>query len=446
MTLKEWLEKRAAAGKVIEDLHAKFNAEGYEATAEDEQEWQRVNDDFNAIDKRTEQSRDMESVQTRLEVGTGRTPPPSSRGDDGRRESAGDVIPEAEARSLSLQAWCARSADRDLTERQTMACAQLGTNPNAREFDIQLGTTDEVREIRAAIGSDPQTVTTTAGGYAIPTGFVPELERAMLAFGGMRAASRVIRTATGNQLEWPTIDDTGNTGELLAINTAVAEVAVVLAQKLLDAYKFSSKAVTVPFELLQDSAFNLDSELASILGVRLGRVTNTYYTTGTGSSQPQGIFAASGGVATGVTAASATAYTYDEIVALVHSVDASYRNNPGAAFMFHDNQLATIRKLQDGNGNAMWGEHGLTSKEPTTLLGYPYFVNQDLTSTILTTNKTLYFGDFHKFVIREVAGLRMRRLDELQAAEDQVVFIAFLRGDSEYVGSAGGAIKLLIQA
>ena len=91
-----------------------------------------------------------------------------------------------------------------------------------------------------AIGASPLTVTTTAGGYTIPQGFQAELIVALKAFGGLRTVARELNTPAGNDIPWPTMDDTGNVGELLAINTAAADGPVAFGPKTLKAYKYSS--------------------------------------------------------------------------------------------------------------------------------------------------------------------------------------------------------------
>jgi HK97 family phage major capsid protein len=61
----------------------------------------------------------------------------------------------------------------------------------------------------------------------------------------------------------------------------------------MNAYKFSSKIVAVPFELLQDSELDIEATVRELLAERLARVTNTYFTTGTGApAQPRGIVTA----------------------------------------------------------------------------------------------------------------------------------------------------------
>ena len=153
-----------------------------------------------------------------------------------------------------------------------------------------------------------------------------------------------------------------------AENTQDSEQDMTFGVMTLDAYKYTSKIVRVSVELLQDSAFNLGAELGSLLGERLGRIQNTHATTGTGSSQPNGVVTAS---ALGKTAASATAITTDEIIDLFHSVDRAYRGN--SSFMAADSTVAAIRKLKDGDSQYLW-QPGLQAVSYThlTLPTAPY--------------------------------------------------------------------------
>jgi HK97 family phage major capsid protein len=139
----------------------------------------------------------------------------------------------------------------------------------------------------------PQTVTTSAGGYLIPSEFQAELIRAMKAFGAIRENATVFETDSGSQIAIPTVDDTSNKGRLISINTQVTTSDVSFGQTLFDAYKYSSDQVLVPIELMEDSAFDMDGLVNSILAERLGRITEEHYTTGDGSGKPKGIVAAS---------------------------------------------------------------------------------------------------------------------------------------------------------
>ena len=292
-------------------------------------------------------------------------------------------------------------------------------------------------EIRAqAVGTD------SAGGYVVPEGFQAEIVKSMAAWGPMLdpSVTRVLNTATGNQIPWPTINDTSNVGALLAENTAEGEQDATFGEKVLNAYKYSSDIIRVSMELLQDSAFNIDQLIAELFGERLGRISNTALTTGTGSSQPNGIVTAS---SAGKTAASATAITFDEIIDLFHSVDPAYRASPSCRFMFNDSTLSAIRKLKDGDGNYLWQAADGRAGEPAAILGRGYVINQAMDS-IATAKKTVLFGDMNKYVVRRVRDFTLLRLAERYAEYYQVGFLAFNRLDGELLDTA--AVKHLVQA
>jgi HK97 family phage major capsid protein len=295
---------------------------------------------------------------------------------------------------------------------------------------------DVPAEVRAqSVGTD------AAGGYTVPEGFQAEIMKAMQAWGPMLnpGVTRVINTATGNQLPWPTVDDTSNTGTQRAENAETTEEDVTFGQRVLNAYTFDSSLVRVSLELLQDSAFDMNQLLAELFGERIGRSANAALTTGTGTNQPNGIATA----ASAGTSAAASALTFDNVIDLMHSVDPAYRQNPSCAFMFNDSTLGYIRKLKDGDGNYIWQEANVRSGEPSTILGRPYVVNQAM-ADIGTGNRSVLFGDMNKYVVRRVRDFTLMRLAERYAEFRQVGFIAFNRFDGELVDTA--AVKRITHA
>lgn len=285
--------------------------------------------------------------------------------------------------------------------------------------------------------------TAAAGGYTVPTELAGFIVKAMVAWGPMydEDICTTLSTASGNPVKIPTTDDTGVTATAHAEGTALTDTGdkdVTFGQKSLDSYVFDTHFVRWSFELAQDSIFNVETLLASLLGERLGRIANSQLTTGTGAAAPNGIVTAS---ALGKTAASATAIASDEIIDLLHSVDPAHRQSPKARFMFNDSTLAAIRKLKDGQGNYLWQMGDVTTGQPGTLLGYRYSINQAMAS-IATGNKTMLFGDFGKYFVRKVGSpvigvMRERFWPDLGIA-------GLIRFDGE-LGDAA-AVKHLIQA
>jgi HK97 family phage major capsid protein len=289
-------------------------------------------------------------------------------------------------------------------------------------------------ELRAqSVGTD------SAGGYTVPEGFRAQLEETIDSYGGVRQVAQILRTASGNPLPMPTVDDTSNKGVILAENSQVSEQDVEFGQVTLGAYMFSSKLVRVSLQLLQDSAFDLPAYLSRALGERIARATNEYFTTGTGSSQPKGVVnvATSGKVgASGQT----TSVTYDDLVDLIHSVDPAYR--VGGAFLFSDTALRNLRKLKDSTGLPIWQPSTLVG-EPDRILGHRYVVSNDMAAPA-ASGKSILFGDFSKFIIRDVLDLQVVRFQERYLDYLQIGFMAYSRHDSNGINPS--AIKFYQQA
>lgn len=430
LNVKELVEKRAKIGKEIKRLADTLTEEKPELTAEENATWVQVNKDFDALGKSIE-------IATRAaEVGASQGDRSGIPGNEDtpakRNKSNGSTEEIEEAQALAMQAWFRKQAGKDLRKEHKDACKFLRFNPNKANLDIGLPTNQK----RAGL------LTTSGNGDLIPQGFIANFEQALLAHGGVRAEADVMRTTTGNPLPWPTGNDTGNVGELVAEAAAVTEeVNPTLSSVTFNAYKFSSKSIKVSYELLEDSAFDLPALLGEMLGERIGRGQSPYFVTGTGSSQPQGLIA---GGASGVTAAATTSIAADELISLYHSVDPALRDDPSFRFFMHDSVLMAIRKLKDSNNNYLVGD--LSSGQPTTLLGKPVVILQQMASSIAASAKTVACGCAKKFKIRDVGVVRFRRLDELYAINDQVGFLAFMRSDSKLLNAGTNPIKYITQA
>ena len=282
--------------------------------------------------------------------------------------------------------------------------------------------------------------TDSLGGYTVPEDFSNALDIATLFKGDVEGLSQVINTSGGATLPYPKVDDTSVTGSILAEATAMSVSDQTFGVLNLGAYNYTSGIVKVSHQLLQDSAFNLDAYLAESLGNRIARAQNAHYTTGTGSSQPQGFIT---GGTSGVTAASATAVTAQEVLELIHSVDKSYRNSASFAVMANDNSVAALRKLGIGSSNDYPIFTPGLNGSPDRIFGTPIYVNNDM-ADIATGSKSIAAGDFSKFVVRNAGGIQMLRLNERYADELEVAFLAYKRSDAGVLNSA--AIKYITQA
>lgn len=207
-------------------------------------------------------------------------------------------------------------------------------------------------------------------------------------------------------------------------------------QIILDAHKLHV-AIKVTEELLYDNAFNLENYIMQQFGKALANAEEDAFINGTGTGQPLGILAATGGADVGVTAKSATAITADELIDLIYSLKRPYRKS--AAFLLNDQTLAAIRKLKDNYGQYLW-QPSLQAGEPDRILGYaaytsPYF------PAVAAGKAAVAFGDFSYYNIGDRGTRSFAELKELFAGNGMVGFVAKERVDSKLV--LPEAVKLL---
>ena len=270
--------------------------------------------------------------------------------------------------------------------------------------------------------------TGAAGGYAVPQGFRDIIVETQKFYSAVRPVATVISTDSGQQLPWPTNNDTANVGAILAENSQITTQDVALAQEVLNAYMYTSKLVLVSYQLLQDSAINIESFLGKKLGQRLGRIQNQHFTTGTGTSQPLGLITGGTNIKTAATG-STTSIKYADLVAAQYALDPAYRQGPNVKWMWSDTALTSIRQLVDSQNRPLW-EPSVQAGQPDMLLGKPVVINNDL-AVPAANAKTGAFGDFEQgYVIRDVVGVQTVRLDERYADFLQVGWFAYQRTDA----------------
>jgi HK97 family phage major capsid protein len=274
----------------------------------------------------------------------------------------------------------------------------------------------------------------------------------MLAFGAVRRIAGQILTSSGEPFSWPTADDTSNEGRMIPENTTADDNNGAgsagdggpnpsFGKTTWGAYKFTSDTMLVPYELMEDAAVNVAMIIFQMLGERLGRGTNRKFTTGTGAAEPQGIVT---GATLGVTAASATAITADEVIDLEHSVDPAYRN--GAGYMLHDLTVAHLRKLKATTNQYIW-QSNWNAGLPDTLNNRPYEINQHMSNVSSSSNSlyTMLFGQLSAYKVRRVREIRIYRLQERYRNKDQDGFVAFTREDGGILNAGTAPIKSLQQ-
>lgn len=300
----------------------------------------------------------------------------------------------------------------------------------------------EARALAELRGSDTQITTNDGlGGFLVPENWSDFVSATELFKSDIEQVATVIRTANGQHFNLPANDDTAVVAAILGEGTAESVSDMTFTNVKFEPFTYSSKIVKVSNQLISDNAFDLGSFVGGQLANRLKRGINAHLTTGDASSKPQGIVT---GSTLGKTAASATAVTVSEVMDLFYSVDASYRNAPGAAFMMNSATAKAVRVLGFGSSNDFPAYvPGMTVGEPDMLFGKPVYINEDMDG-IATGNKSIIFGDLKQYYVHEAGGVQLLRLAERFADALSTGYIAYRRVDGNVL--QGSAIKHLVQA
>lgn len=377
--LKTLREARASVFKQIDELRTA--TDGREMTAEEESRWQQLLADYDKADKAVESEErfaEIERNQAAQQIEQ-RTP-----------SSATDSKQQDEYRS-AFQDYLLRGATGISAESRSL-------------FEQRAG------------------ITGLTAGVIVPETLADNIEVALKAYGGMFEAGTLLTTSKGGDLIMPTVNNTDAKATVVAEYNQSTKSAPSFGSEILKAYTYRTPIVPVSMELLQDSAFDLESLLSNLLAESFGRGINEDLTIGSGTGKPKGIV----NWATASDAKpAATAITLDDIIDLIRGVDSAYAQR--GRFMFNRNTLWSLVKIKDTTGRYIWQE-GAKDGTPPTLFGKNYILNDDI-DDIAAGKASVLFGDLSKYKIRMVKSFRVIRLNELLAEYLSIGLFGFARMD-----------------
>lgn len=399
MTILELREKRAKAweaAKAFLDSHRKENGV---LSAEDDAAYTKMEQEITDLGKEIERLERQEALDAELNrpVNKPLTAKPGGRADMDGEDKTG------------------RASD-DYRKNFWNAMRSKTPMPNVTNA-LQIGTDSE-------------------GGYLVPDEYERTLVEALEEENVFRQMAKVIQTSSGDR-KIPVVASKG-TASWIDEEGAFPESDDSFGQVSIGAYKLGTM-IKVSEELLNDSVFDLQSYISREFARRIGAKEEEAFFTGNGTGKPLGILAATGGAETGVTAASATAVTADELIDLFYSLKSPYRKK--SVWVLNDSTIKSIRKLKDTNGQYLW-QPSLVAGTPDTILGRPVKTSAYMPA-IAAGAKSIAFGDFSYYWIADRQGRSFKRLNELFAATGQVGFLASQRVDGRLI--LAEAVKVLAQ-
>ena len=277
--------------------------------------------------------------------------------------------------------------------------------------------------------------TASAGGYLVPVTTQNKIVERLKAFGGLKEEAENITTDSGEAMNWATEDDTANTAEIVAEGGAAASAGAdkVFGQTTLGAFKYEATGtgnlpMKVSWELLEDSPFNLEDHIANNFARRIMRKLSVDLIAGNGTTAPQGLAAAQ--TAFDEIASNTTGPTYAELLGAVGALDPEYHAN--AKWLLNFATWVRLMGMVDDNGRPLilpQAQAGLAGGVPLQLLGFPVVIDQGMAS-IGDQTKFAVFGDLREsYIVRQVNGFHLLRLNELYAVNGFVGFLGWARFD-----------------
>jgi HK97 family phage major capsid protein len=379
-------EQRARTWEEAKSLLDHAASENRDLSAEEAEQFTRMNDDIDALDARRKNILDVEA-----------------------RERA---IDESRA-ALGVPA--------DFGVR-TAAPAEKSDSDILREL-----ATGE----RRSFTFEQRDVTKASTGAPVPTSFYDQLVEQLVVQGPMLDGNvvTILTTNSGENLQIPRTA-TYTAPVITAEGTAIGESDPTFASFVtLGAFKFAA-TFQLSREVVEDSGINLLDFVARQAGVGMGTAVNAALTVGTGTVQPNGIVNGAGSAVTGGTGVAGVP-TYENLVDLVYSVASPYRRR-GASFQMNASTVASVRKIKDGNGSYIW-QPAFQAGQPDTLLGFTVLENPDVVATG-TNAKSVIFGDMASaYYVRQVRGIDFSRDDSYAFAQDLITFRVTWRGDGAVV-------------
>lgn len=331
------------------------------------------------------------------------------------RQATIEKLRADEARELRLEA-----ATRDIADQvRPVADAPRGVRSDAEV--IRSMAKGEIR----SYSFEKRDVVKTSTGSPVPTSFYDQVIMLARHVGPMLQTSTVLNTASGENLQIPSLAQY-STAAITGEGTAIAESDPVFNSFItLGAYKYSF-LVQLSTELIEDSGVDILSFLADQVGNELGYRVNAALTTGSGTNAPKGIVVASSLGVTGGTGVSG-AFTADNLISLVYSVDTAGRRLAGSGFQMNSSSIAKMRSLKDTAGNYVFSP-ALNADAQDLLLGYPVYENPAIVDTAVSA-KSVIFGHLPSYYVRQVGGIKLDRSDDFAFSSGLVTFRATMRVD-----------------
>jgi HK97 family phage major capsid protein len=338
------------------------------------------------------------------------------------------IMEDLDSRAKTIDAL-QKDAQREQRVNAAIAGFEDVARPVVERASSQPSDADLIRslargEVRSA-NFEKRTITGASTGAPVPTSFYDQVILKARQVGPMLDLPTILNTQGGENLQIPSLS-TYSAGTVFSQGSTIgASDPVFNSFVTLGAFKYGF-ITQISRELIEDSGVDILAFLADQTGNALGFSVNTGLTTGTGTTEPNGLMTKTELGITGGTGVTGQ-FTADNLIDLLYSLDGAARRLPGFGFMMTGASVGKVRKLKDTAGNYVF-QPALAIGSPDTLLGYPLYENPAMAETGVGA-KSVAAGHFPSYFVRQVGGIRLDRSDDFAFSNDLVSFRATIRLD-----------------
>jgi HK97 family phage major capsid protein len=281
-------------------------------------------------------------------------------------------------------------------------------------------------------GHEFRAITGSSTGAPVPTSFYNEIVKVARLVNPLLEYATVINTTSGENLQIPN-QSTFSTATIVGQGVSIGTSEPTFGNfSTLGSFKFSALA-QLSRELILDSGVDIIGFLAEQFGNALGFKIADEIVNGTGTVEPTGFLPVAGTGVTGSTGVSG-AFTADNVIDLIYSLDGSLRNRPSFAMLANSTSIAALRKLKDTAGNYVFSV-GDSKDRRDLVLGVPVIETPAMPNPGTGVN-SLAVGDLKSLYIRNAGGLQVDRSDDFAFGNDLATWRATWRLDSALVQTA----------
>lgn len=394
--LKEKREKRMEIFNRSKELLESANQEKRQLSVEEQANWDKAMNDFDALGK------DVERLERMLKMD-----------DDINRDTRSAMFADRDAKKEAHERTDEGKREKELGEKRTEAFKHYilrgGDMLSSEQRGLLYG-----NDIKGGFLAAPPEFSTELIKSVDDETFMRQICKVRTPLDKAESIGNVTRTSRYNDYEFTDPEGT-DTAE---------DDGLAFGEREMQPHR-QKKKIFLSLLLLRRAIMDPMGIVMDELKTALAYSQERSFMSGNGVKKPLGLFTNStNGLDTSrdvSTDNTSTGVTYDGILNALYALKPQYMSV--AKMLFHRNTVLMLRKLKDGNDNYLW-QPSVQAGQPDLILGRPFYMSEFVPATFTTGAYVGIIGDFSWYWIQDALETKLTRLDEKYFEQDKVAFIS----------------------